>query len=52
MAADSNAAARVINGIRIELIERGSGRPLLFLHPGIGISPTAPVLDLLAGGRA
>jgi pimeloyl-ACP methyl ester carboxylesterase len=53
MAADSNvtsrgAAARVINGIRIELIERGSGRPLLFLHPGIGISATAPALDRLA----
>ena len=52
-AADSNVtarttAARVINGIRIELIERGSGRPLLFLHPGIGISATAPVLDHLA----
>ncbi len=58
MAADRNAAAResatrataarVINGVRIELIERGSGRPLLFLHPGIGISATAPVLDRLA----
>jgi pimeloyl-ACP methyl ester carboxylesterase len=42
-------SSRVINGIRIELIERGGGQPLLFLHPGIGISPTAPVLDLLAG---
>jgi len=58
MAADNNAAARataarvissrVVNGVRIELIERGSGRPLLFLHPGIGISATAPVLDRLA----
>jgi pimeloyl-ACP methyl ester carboxylesterase len=54
MAADSNAAARaiasrVIAGVRIEWIERGSGRPLLFLHPGIGISAAAPVLDRLAG---
>jgi pimeloyl-ACP methyl ester carboxylesterase len=58
MAADSNAAAeasatqaissRVVNGIRIELIERGSGRPLLFLHPEIGITASAPVLDRLA----
>jgi pimeloyl-ACP methyl ester carboxylesterase len=53
MAADHNAASymvasRLINGIRIEAIERGSGRPLLFLHPGIGISSTAPVLDRLA----
>ena len=40
--------AIVVNGIRIELIERGHGRPLLFLHPGIGIEPDAPVLDRLA----
>jgi len=37
-----------VNGIRVEAIERGSGRPLLFLHPGIGIERTAPVLDRLA----
>src|SRR3984893_5147324 len=41
-----------VNGIRIEMIERGSGRPILFLHPGIGIDASAPVLDrLAAGGR-
>jgi pimeloyl-ACP methyl ester carboxylesterase len=34
-----------VNGLRIEAIERGEGRPLLFLHPGIGIDPKAPVLD-------
>jgi pimeloyl-ACP methyl ester carboxylesterase len=39
-----------INGIRIETIEKGHGRPLLFLHPGIGIDPAAPVLDRLAEG--
>jgi pimeloyl-ACP methyl ester carboxylesterase len=53
MAADSTVAARaiasrVINGNRIETVEQGSGRPLLFLHPGIGISASAPVLDRLA----
>jgi pimeloyl-ACP methyl ester carboxylesterase len=37
-----------INGIRIDVIERGTGAPLLFLHPGIGIDPAAPVLDRLA----
>src|SRR5215813_3725283 len=37
-----------INGLQIEAIERGKGRPLLFLHPGIGIDPKAPVLDALA----
>jgi pimeloyl-ACP methyl ester carboxylesterase len=40
----------VVAGIRIELIERGKGRPLLFLHPGIGIDPAAPVLARLAEG--
>ena len=48
MVAEINAASRVVNGIRIETIERGSGRPLLFLHPGIGIAASAPVLDWLA----
>ena len=42
------ASSRVINGIRVETIERGQGRPLLVLHPEIGIDPVAPVLDLLA----
>jgi pimeloyl-ACP methyl ester carboxylesterase len=37
-----------VNGLRIEVIERGQGRPLLFLHPGIGIDPKAPALDALA----
>lgn len=37
-----------VNGIRIELIERGQGRPLLFLHPGIGIDPDAPVVERLS----
>ena len=37
-----------VSGVRVELIERGAGKPLLFLHPGIGIEPTAAVLDRLA----
>lgn len=37
-----------IRGIRIETIERGKGPPLLFLHPGTGIEPDAPVLARLA----
>jgi pimeloyl-ACP methyl ester carboxylesterase len=40
----------LVNGTRVELIERGAGKPLLFLHPGIGISATAPVLDALGRG--
>src|SRR5215470_16953204 len=42
----------IINGARIELIDRGCGRPILFLHPHIGLDPSTPVLDMLAeGGR-
>ena len=42
----------VINGATIEAVERGHGRPILFLHPGIGIDPAAPVLAALSrGGR-
>ncbi|MGA7490108.1 MAG: alpha/beta fold hydrolase [Xanthobacteraceae bacterium] len=35
-------------GVRIELVERGSGRPLLLLHPAIGIKSTDRVIDALA----
>jgi pimeloyl-ACP methyl ester carboxylesterase len=48
VSADGQANSIVVNGIRVEMIERGRGRPLLFLHPGIGIDPAAPVLDHLA----
>ncbi len=37
-----------VNGLRVEMIEGGEGRPLLFLHPGIGLDPNAPVLTALA----
>jgi pimeloyl-ACP methyl ester carboxylesterase len=39
-----------VNGARTELIDRGRGRPILFLHPHIGLDPAAPVLATLAGG--
>src|SRR5262249_33339018 len=42
------ASAIVVNNIHVELIERGHGKPLLFLHPEIRIEPTTPVLDRLA----
>jgi pimeloyl-ACP methyl ester carboxylesterase len=42
----------VVNGATIETVELGQGRPILFLHPGIGIEASAPVLAALArGGR-
>src|SRR5262245_49263669 len=37
-----------VSGVRIDAVERGTGAPLLFLHPGIGLDPASPVLDKLA----
>jgi len=37
-----------VNAIKTELVQRGSGPPLVFLHPELGIAPGAPVLDALA----
>jgi pimeloyl-ACP methyl ester carboxylesterase len=51
-AAEAPTSTITINGARIELIDRGRGRPILFLHPHIGLDPSAPVLAMLAeGGR-
>ena len=36
---ESAAPTLVVNGTRIETIERGAGRPLLFLHAENGIEP-------------
>jgi pimeloyl-ACP methyl ester carboxylesterase len=35
-------------GTSLELVERGAGRPLMFLHAGEGLAPQRPWLDLLA----
>jgi pimeloyl-ACP methyl ester carboxylesterase len=37
-----------IAGTTLEVIERGVGRPLLFLHTGEGLAPERPWLDLLS----
>lgn len=54
MAGTAPESGRVqVNGIAIEVTERGKGRPLVFLHPGHPagrLDPHAPVLELLAGG--
>jgi pimeloyl-ACP methyl ester carboxylesterase len=39
---------REINGIGVELIERGRGPTVLFLHPEIGLDPQCAFLDELA----
>src|SRR5690242_11440588 len=38
----------VVDGISVEVFERGSGQPLLFLHPEIGLERSAPVIEALA----
>jgi pimeloyl-ACP methyl ester carboxylesterase len=37
-----------IAGMTFELVERGDGRPLVFLHPGEGLAPERPWLELLS----
>jgi pimeloyl-ACP methyl ester carboxylesterase len=51
-AAEAPTSTIIVNGTLIELIDRGHGRPILFLHPHIGLDPAAPALAMLAeGGR-
>ena len=47
-AAEAPTSFIVVNGSRIELVDRGRGRPILFLHPHIGLDASAPLLALLA----
>jgi pimeloyl-ACP methyl ester carboxylesterase len=49
-AAESAAGSLVVGGTRIDMIERGSGPPLLFLHAENGIEPAAAAIDELAKG--
>jgi pimeloyl-ACP methyl ester carboxylesterase len=37
-----------IHGVRVEVVERGRGRPILWLHGEDGLDPEAPFLDRLA----
>ena len=46
--AAGGAGSLVVDGTRIDLIERGSGRPVLFLHAENGIEPAAAAIDALA----
>ena len=40
---------RAVAGVRLEIEERGAGRPLLFLHPGEGLRAADGWIDPLAG---
>ncbi|MBS0641689.1 MAG: alpha/beta hydrolase [Acetobacteraceae bacterium] len=37
-----------VSGVSLQIEEKGQGRPLLFLHPGEGLQPNRPWIDLLA----
>jgi pimeloyl-ACP methyl ester carboxylesterase len=50
-AGEATTSTIIVNGVRIELIDRGHGRTILFLHPHIGLDTAAPVLMMLAEGR-
>jgi hypothetical protein len=45
---DSATDSLVVEGTRIDLIERGKGRPVLFLHAENGIEPAAAAIEALA----
>ncbi len=48
VASESGAGSLAVNGTRIDMIDRGSGRPLLFLHAENGIEPAAAAIEELA----
>ena len=37
-----------VAGVQLEMVERGQGRPILWLHGEEGLDPDAPLLDVLA----
>lgn len=47
---ETTTPSLAVNGTRIEMIERGTGRPLLFLHAENGIEPALAAIDALAKG--
>jgi len=48
--AGSPPAMHAINGLQIEILTQGNGKPLLFLHPELGLDPAAPVVERLSSG--
>jgi pimeloyl-ACP methyl ester carboxylesterase len=50
--AEATAANMIaIAGIELEMLERGAGAPILYLHGGAGIAPDVTFIDLLARRR-
>lgn len=50
VSAETGPSSIVVNGLRLEMTERGAGRPLLFLHAENGIAPAMQAIDALAKG--
>lgn len=48
---DAKTERLSVNGIAVDMVSRGEGRPLLFLHADRGVEPEAPWLDRLARGH-
>ncbi len=48
MFADGGFENVEIGGHQLEMVRKGSGRPLLYLHGGHGFSSSSPFLDMLA----
>src|SRR5437899_12691986 len=44
----SDSGWRTVRSVRLEILERGQGRPILWLHGEEGLDPGAPFLELLA----
>ena len=50
MAGDGAGGSVVVEGTRLDMIERGAGQPLLFLHAENGIEPASAAIEALAKG--
>src|SRR5712691_6971474 len=48
MTTQTSAAWLTLYGVRLEVVERGQGRPILWLHGEEGLDPNAPFFDRLA----
>jgi pimeloyl-ACP methyl ester carboxylesterase len=48
MTTETSAAWLTLHGVRLEVVERGQGRPILWLHGEEGLDPDSPFLDRLA----
>ncbi len=48
MASTTHQAWLTVNSVRLEVLGRGQGRPILWLHGEEGLDPSAPFLEMLA----